>query len=271
MKRILAGLALASSAVLMTAVPAQATSADPVKALRKQFVAGHGVRVSETARSLLSGKPNGVTSTTGVYGFGKAGIVASDMRTRVMGGESDKLPTPPRVINVGDRAYAQGGLSSEELPDGKRWVRYAMAGDPRSGGQPLDIFKPEVLKALVTQAKSTKGGTYRGSLPFGTLGKIYGEKVDKRLSEISIGYVLDLNAKGLVTRVRSEYSLDFGMLGKSTSTVDTRYTGWGSKVTIKAPAADEVIDVEDLDGLGADAEVLQEIPDTSLNSLGGIR
>ncbi|SDH86621.1 hypothetical protein [Nonomuraea jiangxiensis] len=271
MKRILAGVALAASAALLTAVPAQAASADPVKALRKQFVAGHGVRISETARSLLGGKPNGTTTTTGVYGFGKTGVVAADVRTRVVGGESDKLPAPPRVITVGDSTYAEGGLFSEKLPEGKKWVRYAMAGDPRSGSQPLDVFDPEVLKALVSQAKSSKGGTYRGSIAFGALGRIYGEKVHKELSKVSIGYTLDLNSKGLVTRVRSEYSLDFGLLGKTTSVVDTRFTGWGSKVTIKAPAADTVIDLEEIDDSGTDAEVLQEIPGNSLNSLGGIR
>ncbi|MGN9836632.1 hypothetical protein ACTMTI_00785 [Nonomuraea sp. H19] len=270
MKRILAGLALASSAALMTGPSAQAAPVDPVKALKKQFVAGQGVRVSETARTLTSGKTTSVMRTTGAFEFGKRGVVAADLRNRVKTGDAElaALLTPLRTITVGEHAYAQGGVFSKDLPEGKKWVRYANAGSPRTGNQPLDIFEPKVLKALVSHAKSVKGGTYRGSVTFGDLGKIYGERIDKRLAKINIGYVLGLNSKGLVTEIRSAYSLDFGILGKTTTVAETRYTGWGAKITIKAPPADEVVDVSDL---GSDTEVPQEIPDGSPNSFGRMK
>lgn len=264
MKRILAGLALASAATLVTATPAQAAPADPVKALKKQYAAGKGVRISESAVTKVSGtKTDGTVTTNGTLAFGKSGIVASDLR---IGGKGASLlsAAPPRSITVGKYTYAQGGLFSQQLPDGKKWVRYPNTGIPRTGNQPLDIFRPKVLKELVSEAKSVKGGSYRGAITFGRLAKLYGEKVDKRLGKVAISYVLDVNSKGLVSRLRSQYAFDFGLLGKTTSTVNTRYTGWGSKVTVKAPPADQVIDYSEL---GEDSGVPQEIPDSSLDAL----
>ena len=267
MKRILAGLALASSAALMTTAPAHAAApADPVKALKKQYVAGHGVRVSETARTSADGKNTSVMTTNGTFGFGKSGVVAADLRTRVKGGATALYP--PRVVTVGKHTYAQGGLFSEELPEGKKWVRYANQASPSTGGQLLDIFEPKMLKTLVSRAKSVKSGTYRGSLTYGDLSKIYDEPVPDTLKKVKVDYALDLNSKGLVTGVRSEFTLDFGILGKTTTTVSTRFTGWGAKISIKAPPADEVIDISEL---GSDTQVPQEIPNGSLNSLGRIQ
>ncbi|MGW0802004.1 hypothetical protein [Nonomuraea sp. NPDC002799] len=268
MKRILAGLALASAAVLMTAAPAQAAPVDPAKALKKQYAAGNGVRFSETASTRTDGKGSTLRST-GALGFGKRGIVAWNQRNRGTSGSGlifTTLLSPPQMIVVGGQAYVQGGVFSEDLPEGKKWVSYdETTARPGTGAQTLDIFEPKVLKALVSHAKSFKGGTYQGSLTFGDLSKIYGERVDKRTSKISVHYVLGVNSKGLVTRIRSTYSLDYGILGKTTASVDTRYTGWGAKITIKAPPADQVIDISEL---GADTPVPQEIPNGSLNSLG---
>jgi opacity protein-like surface antigen len=265
MKRILAGLTLASCAALMAATPAQAAPVNPVKALKKQYVAGHGVRVSETSRTTMNGKTGQVRTTTGALGFGKSGVVAADLRFREKGGVSGLSPS--RSITVGKHTYVQGGIYSEGLPEGKKWIRYA---DPSviHTSQPLDVFDSKVLKALVSKAKSAKGGTYRGSLTFADVSKLYGEKIDKRLGKIKINYALDLNSKGLITGVRSEYTMDFGVLGSTTATVNTRFTGWGAKITIKAPPSDQVVDHSEL---GADTEVPQEIPNGSLDSLGKVQ
>ncbi|MEV0380126.1 hypothetical protein [Nonomuraea sp. NPDC050643] len=264
MKRILVGLALASSAALITAAPAQAAPVDPSKALKKQYVAGHGVRFSETTRSQADGKTVASLSRTGALEFGKKGVIAGEVRTKGKGSEL----TPPRMIVVGDSTYAQGDVFSEDLPEGKKWVRYPGGANARVSGQPLDIFEPKVLKRLVTKAKSFKGGAYRGSVTFAEMSKLYGERIDKKLGKIKIAYVLGANSKGLITGVRSEFTMDFGLLGKSTSIVSTRYTGWGAKITIKAPPADEVIDSDEL---GSDTSVPQEIPNGSLNSFAGVQ
>ncbi|UBU14462.1 hypothetical protein [Nonomuraea gerenzanensis] len=264
MKRILAGLTLASSAALMAAAPAQAAPVNPVKALQKQFKAGHGVRVSETYRSAMNGKTGTVRTTTGAVGFGKTGVLAADLRFREKGDLAGLSPT--RSITVGKHTFVQGGIYSQGLPEGKKWVRYADVSVAYTS-QPLDVFDTKVLKALVSKAKSAKGGTYRGSLTFADVSRFYGEKIDKRLGKVKIGYALTLNSKGLVTGLRSEYTMDFGILGSTTATVNTRFTGWGAKITVKAPPSDEVVDISEL---GNEAEVPQEIPNGSLNQLGRI-
>ncbi|GAA2210735.1 hypothetical protein GCM10009850_061940 [Nonomuraea monospora] len=268
MKRILAGLTLASSAALMAALtaaaPAQAAPVNPVKALQKQYKAGHGVRVSETYRTKTNGKTGIVRTTAGSLGFGKSGVVAADLRFREKGGMAGLSPS--RSITVGKHTFVQGGIYSEGLPEGKKWIRYQDASVLYTS-QPLDVFDAKVLKALVSKAKSVKGGTYRGVLTFGDVSRLYGEKIDKRLAKIKISYALDLNAKGLVTGVRSAYTLDYGILGSTTATANTTFTGWGAKISIKAPPSDQVVD---LDELGSDTEVPQEIPNSSLDSLGGI-
>lgn len=266
MKRILAVLTLASSAAFIAAAPAQAAPVNPAKALKKQYVAGHGVRVSETARMSGLGTGSQVSTTTGALEFGKSGIVATDLRYRAKGGLAGLSPT--RTITVGKHSYAQGGIYSEGLPEGKTWVRYPNDMSQRSTSQPLDIFDSKVLKTLVSKAKSFKGGTYRGALTFGELGKLYGEPINKALGKVKINYALGVNSKGLITGIRSEYVIDFGVLGKSTANVSTRYTGWGAKIKVKAPPSDAVIDFTEL---GAETEVPQEIPNGSLNSLGTAR
>jgi hypothetical protein len=267
MKRIIAGLALASAAALVTAAPAQAAPVDPVKALKKQYVTGHGVRFSETARTEMDGKSSGTSTSTGVFAFGKSGIVASDLRNRAKGKNADIFASlmPTRQITVGKYSYAQGGIYSEDLPEGKRWVRYPNGGVSTSYNQVLDIFDAKVLKALVSHAKSFKGGTYRGYLTVKELGALSGQKTEGKLAKIKINYVLAVNSKGLVTKVISDWTLDFGVLGKSRSTTETRYSDWGAKITVKAPPADQVIDATEL---GPDTEVPKDIPDGSLSSLG---
>ncbi|MFG1707201.1 hypothetical protein ACFLIM_28795 [Nonomuraea sp. M3C6] len=264
MKRILAGLALATAAALVTATPAQAAPADPVKALKKQFVSGHGVRFSETARITVDGKSTGTTKTTGSFEFGKSGIVASDLRNRgQLKGASGELLSPPRTITVGGHSYAQGGMYSEDLPEDKKWVRYAGEAAGATQNQIIDVFDPKVLKAVVSKAKSFKGGTYQGSLTYNELGRIYGQKVTGRFGKIKIDYRLAVDSKGLVTRLESGWTMDFGVLGKTRSVTETRFIGWGYKLKIKAPAEDLWIDVADL---GEDAETPTEIPQGSIDA-----
>ncbi|MER7501092.1 hypothetical protein AB0L05_22100 [Nonomuraea pusilla] len=269
MKRIIAGLALTTAAALATAAPAQAAPADPVKALKKQFSAGHGVRVSETSRTSMKGESLMTMKTSATLAFGAKGVVASDVRNRSAKKDAfASIFTPERAITVGGYQYAKGGLFSEELPEGKKWVRYPGGEPSGTYNQVLDIFRPKVLDALVTRAKTAKGGTYSGVISYKDIAKLYGQKPDKLLGKIKVKYALGVNAKGLVTRLTTDWALDFGVLGKVRSQTETRYTGWGSKVTVKAPPKSEWIDIAEL---GPDAEVPKEIPDNSINSLGAIK
>ncbi|MGP3958563.1 hypothetical protein ACTWPT_21345 [Nonomuraea sp. 3N208] len=265
MKRMLAGVVLATTATLVAGTPAmaaapaaQAAPVDPLKALKKQYVAGHGVRISETSSLKIDGKSASSQKTTGALAFGKSGVVASDLSSRGTGSLSN------RMISIGGHTYVQGGLYSEDLPEGKKWVRYKGGASGTTPNQPLDIFEPKVLKALVTKAKSVKSGTYKGSMTYKELFKLYGEDIKGALGKIKLDYALMVNSKGLITRLTTGYSLDFGVLGKMKGVTDTRYTGWGAKIKIKAPAEDLWVDVNDL---GEDSDVPEEIPQGNIHTL----
>jgi hypothetical protein len=165
---------------------------------------------------------------------------------------------------VGGQTYVQGGLYSENLPEGKKWVRYKGGAAGTSVNQPLGSFKPKVLKALVTRAKSVKGGTYKGAMTHKELFKLYGENVTGTLRKIKLDYALVVNSKGLVTRLTTGYSLDFGILGKMKGVTDTRFSIWDATTKIKAPAKDLWVDVNDL---GENSEVPEEIPHGNFGKL----
>ncbi|MCF6468499.1 hypothetical protein FAF44_08875 [Nonomuraea sp. MG754425] len=61
----------------------------------------------------------------------------------------------------------------------------------------------------------------------------------KEYDGVKIAYTLTLSSAGLVSRVQTSYTVSRdGELDEVT--VDSRYTGWGSKVSIKAPDPDTV-------------------------------
>ncbi|MEU4509808.1 hypothetical protein AB0G05_09955 [Nonomuraea wenchangensis] len=260
MKRFLAGLASACAATLVIAAPAaQAAPIDPVKALRKQYVPGHGVRFTETASTRVNGKTMTNEKSSGRLAFGKSGVVAFDVSTKNRRSTSF---SPDRMISVGGRTYVQGGIYGKDLPEGKKWVRYSDAPAGVTMNQPVDVFEPKVLRLLLTKAKSSKGGTYTGEISYKDIAKAYGSKLTGPVSKIKVSYALGLNGKGLVTRLRTSWTLDFGVLGKTVGVTETRYTGWGSRVSVKAPAESTWVDADDL---GEDASVPEEIPQSAFD------
>ncbi|TXK35925.1 hypothetical protein [Nonomuraea sp. C10] len=271
MRRVIAGLALATAATLATVAPAQAATADPVKTLKKQFKPGHGVRVSETVRSFRDGKAAGVTLTTGKLAFGKSGVVGADVSHRVKSPKGQRATPLPsllgtRVISIGGHTYMQGGMFADELPEGKKWIRYEDVVAYQSN-QTVDIFNPKVLKGLVAKAENVKGD-YKGTITLKELARFQGVKLSGTMSKIKVKYLLDTNGKGLITRVVSDMTLDYGIMGSSRAITESRYTGWGAKVKITAPPKSQWIDSADLIAGLPDTEVPSEIPDNAISSLG---
>ncbi|GAA2390917.1 hypothetical protein GCM10010404_55100 [Nonomuraea africana] len=247
--------------VVAVATPAFAYSApasapkNPVEALKKQFVAGHGVRVSETSRMYADGKSAGpVGRMTGVLEFGKSGVVSSDLTRRSKGidvkpdDELASLFSPTRYISVKGQTYAKGGIYAQDLPEGKKWVR--LPGTPEasmSGSQVINVFDPSVLKTILKGAKSVRGGVHKGAITLSDLSKASGGgPMPGKFGKVKVDYAVTLNSKQLVTRVTSAVKMDFGVLGVMSMTADTKYTAWGSKVSIVAPPEDEVVDAADL-------------------------
>ncbi|MDA0636002.1 hypothetical protein OUY22_21485 [Nonomuraea sp. MCN248] len=198
-------------------------------------------------------------------------MTGSDLSFRYKAVKGQDLPLTAslgatRTISVGGHTYMQGGPFSDELPDGKKWIRYEDVAAYQTG-QLVDIFHPKVLKGVIADAKVVKGD-YKGTITLKKLAALQGEKLTGNLGKIKVGYLIDTNSKGLVTRVVSDWTLDFGVLGASRSVTESRYTGWGARVKITAPAASQWVDSSDLLSGDHDSDVPAEISDNAISSLG---
>ncbi|MFI6883863.1 hypothetical protein [Streptosporangium canum] len=274
MKRFIAGLACATTVALvlpahtMTA-PAQAAAvsfraADPAHALRQHFRAGYGVQVTETIR-FGTGKDGVTVRRKGVLQFGPSGIVAADFVRRVVSNPPRKNDSPVNVqhmISVGGKYYhCDVAPADAHLPADKSWVRASIDRPSQRwgaafGDQLINVFEPAALKFLLrtsTHRLPGQGGTqYRGTITWAELYKVsrsFREQMvflmsDSKWQRAKITWRLWVDGKGLVTRLVTSGAFD-DLADDFAS--DTRYTGWGSTVTVTAPPADQVIDEDDVD------------------------
>ncbi len=284
LKRFIAGLACTAAAGL--AVPTLASAAhaqapaDPLAALQSKLGAGRGVSFSDSLK-LAAGKERTVVITRkGVLQFDGSGVVASDhtSRPRIKSGDLDELVVagqnsydenskafakalngiakPERTVRVKNVSYISGGMFGEFLPEGKKWIRYpgSINGvlDSLGGLQPqlVNAAEPGTLKALLAHAVKQPGG-YTGKISLGELHKVspwfrasMPLKPTGAQAEQVLSWRLSVGSDGLPTRLTSTY---VGGPNSSSITMETDYTGWGSKVSVKAPSADEVVAFEDLD------------------------
>ncbi|MFI7440781.1 hypothetical protein [Nonomuraea indica] len=273
MKHFIAGLACVAGTVLT--VPANMTTAqasvvsssavDQVNALRQQFRAGRGVRVAETVRLSLRAKRTVTVRRKGTLQFGPSGIVGAHFVRRATVRPPLEKSDPVNVrhmISVGETYYHFDATPADEnLPEGKKWVR-ASAHRPFQkwhaafGDQDLNVLEPGTLALLLRSAARRlpdQGGVqYGGVIAQAELYKASRSFRDQRFlfepggkeGRLKIAWRLWVNRTGLVTRLVTSRGND-GMFHKASS--DTRYTGWGSEVTITAPPADQVIDEADVD------------------------
>ncbi|GLX95628.1 hypothetical protein [Herbidospora sp. NBRC 101105] len=263
MRRTIAIAACATAVAAVTAVgaaPAQAAAPNPVAALKAQFKTGLGVKFSD---KFLVGKQI-MTRRTGTFQFGRAGVAASDISTKfnLKAAEIAAMPEdiqpvlkPEQVIKIGSVAYIKGGMFGNYMPEDKTWLR--APGGPAGGltaifGQFLNPTEPMTLQKLVKKAKRT-GSVYTGKI---TLGEVYTtskwiqsylERPTAAQKKSVVSYKLYVNAKGLVTRVvTTTKAATLGLTGMPVITADTKYVGWGAKVSIKAPT-EGIAEIDELD------------------------
>lgn len=271
MKRLIAGIAVAAAAAVFTATPAQAAApANPVQALRKQFVAGKGVKFTERTTMISGSRKEIVVRRSGSLLFSKSGIAASDVTGRFNISKNDlpedapeillAMAKPERTIRIGSTSYTSGGMFSAMLPEDKTWFK-APKGVPSSitgvYGQIINVAEPKTLAAVLKTAKPGTGGTYSGTISYGALYKVSPSlraamPVEPTMTAAKqpVTWKLTLNGKSLAERLVTSYpakTLDKS-LKKEIISIDTRYVGWGSKITITAPPADEVTSKLDLEG-----------------------
>lgn len=244
MKSMITAL-VAGGTLLVTAAPAQAAPKDPVRALKTQLVTGHGVRFTETTTLVDGDDKTAFQRRTGAFQFSKKGLAASDITAKVVARSDEQ----ERAITIGRTTYLSGGMWKDRLPEGKTWYRVGHMPGGGSGfyGQVINPAEPKTLAGLVKRAKRA-GSRYTGTITFKELDKLspwFGASVPLRMhDDTKVSYTLTVTGAGLVSRVTSSYKatgvLDTDALEGKTFTIDSRFTGWGGKVSVKAPDPDQV-------------------------------
>ncbi|MBE3013797.1 hypothetical protein IL992_32125 [Microbispora sp. NEAU-D428] len=281
MKRALMALACAATAALVApavAAPAQAQTsaqapapaADPVAALRKQFVAGHGVRFVSSGTLSMAGVTAIKFTSNGGYAFGRSGVIAADSTQKTKYSELLKdedlkdAEKPLRMIVIGSTGYLSGGVYSSMLPEGKTWLRLPGLR-PNSSFSPVNPTDWRNLKAVLatTKAKGPGGSVngakttlYRGTITLSQLMKASPSAKDGLASlgsnpgKTVVSWKLWIGADQLVRRASASVDLKMKVEGDSfTFTLSEVQTlaGWGRNVTVKAPPKSQVANLSDLD------------------------
>ncbi|ACZ87900.1 hypothetical protein [Streptosporangium roseum] len=263
MKRVIASIAAATVTTFVAAAPVQAASADPVTALKSQFVAGKGVKFTDVTTVVEFAGNTTFLKRTGSFQFGRAGIVASDVTTKVTTDDTSWVPNSllwmvtdsDRTIRIGTDSYYFGGLW--EPPKGKTWLKHPhgmTAGWSGWCSQLVNVAEAATLKALITKGKRA-GRTYTGAISFGALEKVSPWlrnanviKISKEQKAAVLRFTLTLGTNGLPQRLVTVYpqrthgGTEPGREDRRLS-VETHYTGWGSRVSVKAPPASEVANI----------------------------
>ncbi|SNT16899.1 hypothetical protein SAMN05216276_102712 [Streptosporangium subroseum] len=259
MKRVIAGIAAAMVTMSVAATPVQAATADPVKALKSRFGAGKGVKFTDVATLVEFTGNTSFLKRTGSFQFGRSGIVASDVSAKLTTSEISAIPSslswsldrPERTIRIGTTSYYSGGPWAP--PKGKTWIKHPHgmnAGFSGWYGQLVNVAEPATLKTLITKGKRT-GRTYAGTISFGALEKISPWMRSASLAGVSkndrtavLRFRLTLGSDQLPQRLVTVYSggthISAAVAEDRQVSVETRYTGWGSRVTVKAPPASKV-------------------------------
>ncbi|MGW3350411.1 hypothetical protein ACWDA3_44525 [Nonomuraea rubra] len=238
---------VACGALLTAAAPVQAVAAkDPVRALKVVLAAEGGVHITETTTLMEGADERAERRRDGELRFNAKGeIVALDITTT--GGEYGR----ERVIgfnhDIGGTAYHSGGLVAElRKHRGKTWWKNshqlylsytALLGDDQ---QLINPAEPAALAALLKHGQRSES-TVTGLITFKKLREVsvwFDRSAHSSWGDdTEISYTLTLSPAGLVSRVQSTYTLTGGpeeVVGK-TLHIDTHYSKWGGKVSIKAP------------------------------------
>ncbi|MGW4643111.1 hypothetical protein ACWEN6_31645 [Sphaerisporangium sp. NPDC004334] len=274
-------LALAAPATAQSATtaaaPATAKPGNPVDALRLQFAKKSGVRVDENTRMGIGKQDIFAFRETGKLRFGRSGVDAYDAKITLKGFDKDGDSTV-RAIVVGGRMYLKSALYEELLPAGRTWVRTSGKASTYSNG-PIDLLKPNVLKAILATAKAkSPGGTVggarttlvRGSIPLSSLGRVSpmlsSIAKSEKSKKITVPWRMWIGADQLPRRFQTTVKVPVSpstgsSMGDVYIAADNRYTSWGAKVVITAPPADLVVDEKDLtDELPVIPDLTTKIP-----------
>ncbi|GII03454.1 hypothetical protein [Planobispora takensis] len=258
MNRFASGAATAAVTAVALAVPAlvspshaQTAPPGPVTALKKQFVPGRGVKITEKTESSSDDYHSSSAKKNGVVGFNRSGPAGHDILIK-----SDPLgkdTKPGRILAVGSTRYGRGGLADDILPKGKKWLRVTSSAVPSPFTSPIYMLEPATLNTLLTTASSTSPGAdsttvYKGALTGATLYRVspsYRSSFDDRDpteddAAMEVRWTLWIGRDRLPRRLVSTWRKQNKLLGTVKTTSDIRLSGWGTRVTLTRPPADQV-------------------------------
>ncbi|MEV6865031.1 hypothetical protein AB0M44_28975 [Streptosporangium subroseum] len=245
MKKIFTAL-VACGALLAATAPAQAAPKDPVHAVKAVLAPGHGGHFTETATLLDGTIERAERRRKGVFELDEKGSVKS-LDVTTTGGEDGRERAIGINHTIGGTSYQSGGLVGKWLRNGKTWWQDAhqerlhhtslLGADE----QLINPAEPATLTALLKNGQPSEN-TVTGAITFKELAKVSPRFAHSSHSswgddDTKLSYTLTLTSVGLTSRVQSMYTLPGGpdeLVGK-TLHVDTRYSQWGAKVSIKVP------------------------------------
>ncbi|GAA3443943.1 hypothetical protein [Planomonospora venezuelensis] len=257
-----------SSPVSAASSQARPAGSNAATALKRQFVTGRGVKMTEVMTMTYPDDPQGPPTksvTTGAYRFGRSGVTAYDLTWTM---KPDLLDMRTRIISLPKATYVAGKIFS--LPEGKTWMRMSPGPSFNFTSQPINALEPSTLKHLIATAKTTRDGqrvggartTVRSGVI--TVAQLYaaspsfrkqlGERPRGIGAKLKLRWKLWLDGDQLTRRLTSSYTETTQNLTYSsqmTVTTKTEFSHWGGKVTVTAPPAASVIDSEDVESQDA--------------------
>ncbi|WP_043641314.1 hypothetical protein [Nonomuraea candida] len=238
-----------------------AEAGDPVAAIQRQLVKGHGVRITRHITSASSWFPSWERAkpTVGTVGFGDGKVVATDLWYHQAEGAG------ARHICIGKRLWEY--IPKKKWPEGRKWVTTRFPCVLYLGTGYLRLDEPAVLAAvLATTTSARTSGSYdgspttlhEGSISFRQLWNVRPELRDGSVKEEHADWEIDwrlwIGKDGLVRRAWSKWREPAGEEPGSTTdgrhwygfVDDVRYSDWGMKLTIKPPRAARTISAHEL-------------------------
>ncbi|GAA3570898.1 hypothetical protein GCM10022419_059720 [Nonomuraea rosea] len=272
MKLFFAGLVATAAAVCAVPVPAQAASVasvqaaavDPAKALKAQLVPGKGVKITESSSITLDFTANDEsmqvqvnTRTVGTLAFGKGKVAAADLGVRMS--SRPEGPKPPyRVIAEGRNAYVTNAGIAKALPSGRSWIQAKTSGNDNAL---LDLGVTSTdLQFMLKNSSEVATGEYQGTSTLAAF------RHNKSAGEGNVEFHLYFDKSNLLTRAVVDTTAypddDSTAYDQMVFHTDTKYSGWGAKVKIAAPAAGKVISEKKLNAKTRKAVVKAGYPES---------
>jgi hypothetical protein len=272
MKLFFAGIVATAAAVCAVAVPAQAASvasvqaapADLVKTLKAQLVPGKGVKITESSSITLDFTVNDQamqvrvnTRTVGALAFGKGNGTAADLRVS-MSSRQKKSDPPYRVIAEGRNAYVTNAGIAKALPSGRSWIQSKASG-PQNVLLDMGVT-PAELKFMLDKSSEVATGEYEGTATLADF------RHNKSAGEGNVEFHLYFDEHKLLTRTVVDTTAypedDSTAYDQMAFHTDTKYSGWGAKAKITAPAASKVISEKKLNAKTRKAVIKAGYPES---------